>query len=385
LSTLPLALTSEILTIDPTADAYSQEKILHGLCRDTNGKLTLKPEIERRLQPRRRGHVTELLWSNRESEANSLAACRLINKVLEECPDGHEAVKVPIWCGKPFLCGDCATPGSRVHKFHYEHPYLYELMMNSAITILKFMIDPSPDGRGISCSQARINLEKAQEKFELFIRNFDDKDHGWYFAAGFSYDEDSPTFSRTKFYAIHIGPKLPGYPELAKLWRAAAGPQARVTAKLFDGKDGDGQYDGLKLAFSGFVDYHEGLRDMDGWPAIDYSEAFAKYNTCKPYGYFYGYGAREERRRKAQQPEPPPIVDLCVEGHEHEHKTKCGKCGKDMVPNNRLPLMTDEELDQRYERVILGHSSKAIYGRVGTTTYGELGSSSTPATVSPPS
>jgi hypothetical protein len=370
-------LTEDILHLDPSADAYSPIKIQHGLYIGDDGKAHLKPEIALRLTEDKLERIDQLLFSGRESEANSYAGCHLINKVLEVCPDGHEAVKVPIRCGKLFLCGDCASPGARVHAFHYDHPYLYEHLMQSKFSVLTFTIE---EGEDTINKSARANLEKAQEQFERFLLNYDLSNNGWYFFAAFSHREDDlKVFERTMFHAIHLGDKLPDQPTLNRQWKAVAGPQAHVKAKLFDGRDGDTQYTGLKLAMSGFEGYYAALMDLEGWPHIDFSQEFRGYPTAKPYGTFYGFNAREEKSRQEAQPQPP-IVDLCLHGKEHPHAAKCSKCGKDMVTDNRLPLMTDEELEQRYGRTILGHTKKPIYGRVTQVAYG---ATTTAATVAP--
>ena len=361
----------ELRSDNSTADAYSPDKIQHGLCINEKGELCLRPEIEAKISDRRKDIVCQLLWSGRASEANSYAACGIVHRVWEHCPEWHQMHASTIWCGKPFLCKHCGSTKARVRDFSYNHPYLFAHLLSTQFSVLTFYIDDEPHG-----SSPRTNLENAQKHFVKFIEEV--PAYGWLFSCAFSYEEDETcTFERTKFFAICEG-KLPAWPTLNAVWKRAAGARAHLKVKLFDGRDGDLQGEGLRLAYSGFEDYHACLGDvMNGWPEVEYSEMFSHYQATMVYGSFRGFDKRIEADLAARNKlaaelggEPSERLHEFVADQESgticHNDSKCSDCGKVMINDPNLPLMTLDELHRKRGKIFFGHRLRPIYARYST-------------------
>jgi hypothetical protein len=360
---------------DNTNANYYSSSILNGLYEDAHGQLQVKPDIAAKLSESRLERVNQLLASNRSSEANSLAACRNIHKIQGHCPDWHEASVAAIRCAKPFLCGNCAAPSTRAYKFQYDHPYLYQHLTEERFSVLTFSV------RYADMNNTRAELERAQLDFKRFMATFDDDksvERGWYFFAAFddsgdgdSDDASATYFQTTKFFAIHCGPKLPGWSTMAASWRSIIGSSGKLQVKLFDGHDGDLHLSGLKMALSGFEGYYGAISATDGQPAIHFSDMFRGYDICTPYGYFRGFDDRTEAERKATHDRiRDESVELLADGTEAHPdelpKLKCATCGKEMVIPHSHTVMTTDELERKNAQLIFGHSTRRIYGRSST-------------------
>lgn len=337
-------------TDNTSADAYAPPELPKGLMRDANQDIIIRPEIDTHLDETKRERVYQLITLGRISEANTYLGCCLIHIVNRHCPHWCEAWTTITHCGKLFLCDVCAEASTRLARFANDYPHLYEHLLASQLSVLTFTIEDQPWDKP---SDLRDNLDRAQAKFREFMSAFTGDEHAWAFYAAFGHDSnDASYFPRTKFYAIHAGPRLPHWPTLNGQWRQIAGPHATLRVKLFDGKDGDLQSDGLKLALSGLEEFHDGAADMDGWPVADISAAFRGYDTSTPYGWFRGFDARINAEEAATAgPDPEPAT-----------KEKCGHCGEGIIRDPKPALMTINELHAKGTR-IFSHNKSQTYRR----------------------
>ena len=322
-------LTIDLLTIDPAADAYAPPRLQHGLTHDDHGLLVVRPEIRAKLPPRIDALATRLLDADRVSEANSLVACKNAHKVTSFCAAGHEAEAAPIRCGKPLLHEDCAMPSARIAKFRHEHPALHRHLSDprTAFQVLTFTI-PRPDSRDHRC-----RMVEGRELFRRFAGTFKG-DHGWQFLIGFGDGRRD-----TVFYALHAGDKLPPWPAINAQWQRIAPAGSTVRVRTFDGKDGDSQEDGLKLANSGFLNYWRGLAGQE----LAISDEFRGEDLTALYGSFRGF----EAIMGDESPDAPELP-------------RCSVCGVRHVAGHALPLMFIEELGQRFD-----HIRPPTYGQRG--------------------
>ncbi len=359
-------LTSEVLHENPDGDAFDRkQRLQHGLCRDSDGALRVRPDIEQAITPDRQRIANRLLANGEPAQANSFIACNVLQKIHGLCEDEatgewHEAYITTAFCGKLLLCAPCSQPKSRVRKFHNDYPYLFEHLMHSVFHVITFTApaEPTKDPATILS-----RLAQATEKFKRFMESVDGgrpkSESGWKFLPALSFRE-------TKFFAIYQGPKLPPWPTLNSRWQAIAGPSAGLRCQMFDGKDGDDQRKGLLLAHSGFVDYHLSIHGTD---LIPYAQVFADFDTSLTYGLFRGYDVREEQRRGRHEVdeetgEPAP-VELCEDGFEHAPPVRCLTCARPIRSNPSLPMMTVNEILAKGARIYFGHSNKLIYARCG--------------------
>jgi hypothetical protein len=358
-------LTTEIHTDNASADAYRLPK---GLIRLDGREIYVRPEIAKRMGEHALDNACELLIQGAESSANRLVACTQIYIVHSHCEEwhvtpGHDAEVSTGWCGQAFVCAHCRKPSNRIHAFRYAHPYLYEHLMHSAFSVLTFTAD----------SAARTEIEVledlvwARRTFAEFSQQFDG-DHGWYFLAAFSFDEEDQwddqerMFPRTKFYAIHSGPDLPSSKRLSELWKTACGRKdSKVQKRTF--YTSTEQKEGLLLAFSGFDEFIEGIDGYERRLEVDFSLAAAKMDDLfltYPYGTFRGFDKRIEDARKA---EGNGTASLCVDGKEHPPEApKCRRCGKTMKRTDEPIIVPRHEMDERGVGIIW-HIGPPIYGR----------------------
>lgn len=316
-------LTSEIQHPDPTADAYAPSKLQHGLTHDDQGRLCVKPEIAVKLAPRVLARADALLYAERTSEANSLVACRHVHNVTSFCAEGHEAECGPVLCGKPLLHEECATPKARVSKFIHEHPELYAHISENRFQVFTLTV---PQQSVRTPEQLRSDIAIGRTAFKKFTRKFNGGHRGWYWLAGFS-----ENLRDTKMYAIHIGSTLPQQPTLLAMWRKAAGPNADLRLRTFDGRDGDTQKVGLELAHSGFVNYWMYVLKMDDDLELRVSEAFRDEDLSALYGRFRGFAPQASTAIT----EPfTPTCSICGRLHIRQHM-----------------LGTIEELSQRFDHI----------------------------------
>jgi hypothetical protein len=328
----------------------------------------VRPDLESKLMEDDKlfNRITHLLMQRRESEANALIACNNLHKILEHCPDWHEASVATAWCAKMFLCERCATAKHRIRRYRYDHPYIYEHLLRNKFSVLTLMIE----GETSDPTQARSRLEAAQQKFKQFTEIIG-PDDGWILLVAFSWDQDDTEewFQRVKFYAIHEGSKLPAWPTLNAQWKSLAGPDAHLKVKLFDDRDGDDAHKGLHQAFSGFEQFQETIEGISGWFELDVSQAFRNYDTITPYGKFRGFDGRVEKERiqvARENGEEPQPIDLCADAHEHEHPVTCGDCHKPLVSDLTHRMMSTTEILATGARLFFGHSRTRIYGQRGT-------------------
>jgi hypothetical protein len=323
MSILPLELTSETLTIDPNADAYTPSTLQHGLTRDLDGRVRVKPEILAKLSPRLQVRTEALLAQDRKSETNSIAGCRHIQNVTSFCAHNHEAEHAPVICGKPLLHEECATPKSRVSKFEYDSPALHAFLMAGKFRVLTFTI---PHTSERTPEKLHRNLVCARQSFAKFIKRVHGR-NGWKWLSGFS-----ENFTDTVFYAIHAGTSLPPQPVLEQLWRWESSERgATVRIKTFDGRDGDTQTKGLQLAHSGFVNYWLKVLKDGKLAELAISEAFRGEDLSVLYGFFRGFESAEP------QADAEPFLP------------KCTVCGEFHIRQHML--MTIDELCARFDHI----------------------------------
>jgi hypothetical protein len=356
---------TEVLHENPDGDAYDREKLQHGLCYDSEGKLRVKPEIEQALSPEREAIANRLLDLGESTQANAFIACGLLQKIHGICDDEvtgewHDAYITSTFCNKLFLCAPCSRPKSRVRKFRNDYPYLFQHLIRSTFHVMTFTIADGPSTDPIELHPRMVQAVDKCRRFADFVDGDRPRsESGWKFLAVMS-------FTETKFYAIYQGPKLPGWPALNAEWQAIAGPGATFRCKMFDGKDEDNQRKGLELAHSGFVDYHI---HVQGTNRIPFALDFTDFDTSLTLGLFRGFDVREEKRRATQAVDEdslePSLVELCDDGFEHAVPIACSRCGKPIKHSPLLPMMTVNEILAKGARIYFGHSVKPIYAKCG--------------------
>lgn len=287
--------------IDPAADWYAPPTLQHGLARDADNRIHIKPEIADELDPKTLARANRLLAAGRNPEANSIAGCGHIHNVTSQCAAGHEAEHAPVVCGKPMLHEPCASSKARVGKFRYEHPRLHAHLMQSSIQVLTLGLPDLPGDK-------RSSLARGRELFRL-LASRQSGDHGWQWLAAFA-----PGFDGTVFHAVHEGDRLPYWPELSAQWRRIAGLGATLRVRTYDGRDGDMQEVGLRLANSGFVAYWDAVKGRE----LELSAEFRDEDLTALYGAFRGFEHGDGEDATAA-PTELPLCSVCGQQHIRQH------------------------------------------------------------------
>jgi 5-methylcytosine-specific restriction endonuclease McrA len=312
-------------TIDPTADAYAKPKLQKGLTHDTQGHIIPRPSVAAMLNQGESTTIDGLIAAGRLSEANSVLACQRARNPLSHCPDNHEIDAPAIRCVKPMLHEACATPSARTANFRYNHAALHKHLSHprTSFQVLIFTIR-----RPYVPSDHELHTQtvEGREAFHRFTEQFEGA-HGWQWL--FGSDEG---LRDTVFHVIHEGDKLPPWPTLNAMWRRIAGEGASLTCHTYDGKDGDTQEEGLRIANSGFVNLWRYGRDR----VLGISEAFRKEDLTALYGTFRSY--------------TPPDGEAVTEAAKPELPF-CSKCGRQHIPWKGAPLVFPEEL-QPFDHII---------------------------------
>jgi hypothetical protein len=360
----PQAPIDEVLNENPSANAYDPPKLQHGLCRDDQGALRIKPDIEPLLPPERLAVANRLLEVGQAAKANSLLACGLLQKIHGVCMDEqtgewHDTYITGVACGMTFLCPPCSTPKARLREFRHDHPYLFEHLRHSRFHVLTLTAPAKNELTPEVMASALGQVRRFADTIDSLIGQ-SGLERGWKFLPAVTFNET------TKFFVIYQGGKLPAWPTLNAEWRVIAGPDATIRAKMFDGEDGDDQLDGLRLAYSGFVDYHSHIR---GVALVEWALKFLDFDTSHTYGLFRGFDSREEQWRAThaldEQTGEPVLVELCETGEEHVIPVCCLKCGRPIRYNPELPMMTIKEILAKGASIYFKHTEKPIYARCG--------------------
>jgi hypothetical protein len=303
----------------------------HGLEYDEQGSVRIKPKIEAKMRLSEIARVHALIAAGRLSEANSITGCGRICKPLSECPEvsPHEVKAARTVCDKPLLHEDCARAKRRLAKFVCAHPELAEFLISSRFEVLTFTI---PGNQWTRASQ-----EDLHRRFVAFTKQFVEDDpgrvvnHSWARSVSLS-----ATDGNVEGRVIHHSEKkLLGWPALNAMWKKLSPPGSTLSIRTYDGHDGDTQEKGLLYAMTGFEAYWMVSDAMKLTPRPDplkLSEEFRDYDLTSLHGGF--------REFENEEPlDPPPL--------------KCATCGKDHVSALDRPLMTYEELEERYGRIIM--------------------------------
>jgi hypothetical protein len=312
------ALNTPITLADP-----DRPYLQHGLEYDEQDQVRIKPEIESKMRPSEITLVHRLLAADRLSEANGIIGCGRICKPLSECPDvsPHEVKAARTACDKPLLHAGCARAKRRLAKFVCAHPGLARFLLCNRFQVFTFTI---PGNQWTRAAQ-----EDFHRRFVTFTKQFEGG-HAWARNVSLSAANGSVE-GRVIHHSEH---KLPGWPVLKAMWQKVAPPGSILYIHTYDGRDGDTQEKGLLYAMTGFESYWiMSERSMSERPdPLKLSEEFRDYPMTSLHGAFRAFENEEPL-------DPPPL--------------KCATCGKEHVSALDRPLMTYEELEEHYDRIIM--------------------------------